>query len=76
MSQGWYNDFYYLYVGLEKPNQRPQQPTQNWRLGRRTTLTNMTVPGYSIDFEESALISSIELRNDKLGVSLHFHRLH
>jgi GH15 family glucan-1,4-alpha-glucosidase len=73
-ENGLVHDFYYPYVGLDNLT---TARSMDHRIGVWVDNTfswiddkNWTT---SVDFETDALVTNVEMRNEKLNVSLHFH---
>lgn len=70
-ESGLVHDFYYPYVGLENlTNARSSQHKIGLWVDGKFSWTNDGSWQINVDFEEEALISHIELKNDQLEINL------
>lgn len=70
-ERGLVHDFYYPYVGLENLTTSRMQPHHIgvWVDGQFSWIHDGSWKG-GVDFEDTALVSRIELTNEKLGIAL------
>lgn len=73
-EQGMVNDFYYPYVGLDNLNtSRSMHHRIGVWCGGVFSWVDDGFWNITVDFESDALVSSVTMRNDGLGVALHFN---
>src|SRR5271170_3552042 len=71
-ESGLVHDFYYPYVGLENlTNARSIQHKIGVWVDNEFSWTDDGSWYIKVDFETDAMVSDIQLKSDKLGVSLH-----
>ncbi len=73
-ERGFVHDFYYPYVGLENLTTARMQPHHIgiWVDGSFSWLSDAALWDTQVDFEDSALVSTIKMRHKKHGIELLF----